>query len=214
MYISGGKITAKSAKHEAIEAKGVIVVTGGEVYAYSSDDAVNSGGDMTVEGGAVCAYSTGNDGLDANGNLYIKGGVVYAIGSRSPEIAIDANSEKQKKLYLSGGTVIAVGGLESGASLTQKCWSAGTVKANTNYALLDESGKAVCAFKTPNVSSLTLVVSTASLSAIKYNVETSGGTALFGGLYTSGATVSGGSSCTLSSYSGSGGPGGGGPGGW
>ena len=32
LYISGGKVTAKSEKHEAIEAKGVIQVTGGEVY--------------------------------------------------------------------------------------------------------------------------------------------------------------------------------------
>ena len=213
LYVSGGKVTAKSAKHEAIEAKGALIVTGGEVYAYSSDDAVNSGGDMSFEGGAVFAYSTGNDGLDANGNLYIKGGVVYAIGSRSPEIAIDANSEQQKKLYLTGGTVIAVGGLESGASLSQKCWSAGTVKANTAYALFDSDGKALCAFKTPNVSSLTLVISAPSLATAKYGVETSGGTVMFGGLYTAGASVSGGSGCTLSSYSASGGPGGG-PGGW
>ena len=210
MYISGGKITASSAKHEAVETKGVLVVAGGEVYATSSDDAVNSGGDMTIDGGAVLAYSTGNDGLDANGNLYIKGGVVYAIGSRSPEIAIDANSEQQKKLYLTGGTVIAVGGLESGASLSQKCWSAGTVKANTAYALFDGDGKAICAFKTPNVSSLTLVVSAPSLATAKYGVETSGGTVMLGGLYTDSATVSGGSGCTLSSYSASGGgPGGG-----
>ena len=210
LYVSGGKVTAKSAKHEAIEAKGVLVVTGGEVYAYSSDDAVNAGGDMTIDGGAVYAQSTGNDGLDANGNLYIKGGVVYAIGSRSPEIAIDANSEQQKKLYLSGGTVIAVGGLESGASLSQKCWSAGSVKANTAYALFDGDGKAICAFKTPNVSSLTLVLSAPSLATAKYGVETSGGTVMFGGLYTDGATVSGGSGCTMSSYSASGGgPGGG-----
>ena len=217
MYVSGGKVTASSAKHEAVEAKGVIIVTGGEVYAYSSDDAVNAGGDLSIEGGAVLAYSTGNDGLDANGNLYIKGGVVYAIGSRSPEIAIDANSEQQKKLYLTGGTVIAVGGLESGASLSQKCWSAGTVKANTAYALFDDSGKAICAFKTPNVSSLTLVISAPSLATAKYGVETNGGTVMFGGLYTDGATVSGGSGCTLSSYSASGGgPGGGGwpGGGW
>ena len=213
LYVSGGKITVKSAKHEALEAKGVLQITGGELYCYSSDDAINSGGDFTIDGGYVFAQSTGNDALDANGNMYIKGGVVYAIGTRSPELAIDANSEKQKKLTLSGGTVIAVGGLESGSSLSQKCWSAGTVKANTNYALFDESGKAIGAFKTPNVSSLTLVVSAASLSTVKYGVTVSGGTTLFGGLYTSNATVDGGTACTLSSYSASSGPGGG-PGGW
>ena len=211
LYISGGKITVKSAKHEAIEAKGVIQVTGGEVYAYSSDDAINSGGDFTLDGGAVYAQSTGNDALDANGNFYIKGGIVYAIGTRSPEVAIDANSEAQKKLYLSGGTVIAVGGLESGASLSQTCWSAGTVKTNTDYALYDKDGKVLGAFKTPSTGNLTLVLSAPSLNSVKYGVTVSGGTTLFNGAYTDGASVSGGSGCSLSSYT-SGGHGG--PGGW
>ena len=215
LYISGGRITVKSAKHEAIEAKGVIQVTGGEVYAYSSDDAINAGGDFTIDGGAVYAQSTGNDALDANGNFYIKGGIVYAIGTRSPEIAIDANSEAQKKLYLTGGTVIAVGGLESGASLGQTCWSAGTVKANTAYALYDKDGKVLGAFKTPSTGNLTLVLSAPSLDSAKYGVTVSGGTALFNGAYTDGATVSGGSGCNLSAYSGGGGGQGGyGPGGW
>jgi hypothetical protein len=210
LYVSGGKITAKSAKHEALEAKGVIEVTGGELYCYSSDDAVNSGGDFTIDGGSVFAQSTGNDALDANGNMYIKSGIVYAVGTRSPELAIDANSEKQKKLYLTGGTVIAVGGLESGSSLSQKCWSAGTVKSNTNYALFDQDGKVIGAFKTPSAGNLTLVLSAANLASVKYGVTVSGGTTLFGGLYTSDASVTGGTACTLSSYS----SGSGGPGGW
>ena len=205
LYISGGKITVKSARHEAIEAKGVLQVTSGEVYAYSSDDAINAGGDFTIDGGAVYAQSTGNDALDANGNMYIKDGIVYAVGTRSPELAIDANSEQQKKLYLSGGIVIAVGGLESGASLTQSCWSAGTVKANTDYALYDKDGNVLGAFKTPSASNLALVLSAPSLSSVKYGVSVSGGTSLLNGVYTQDATVSGGSGCTLSSYSGGGG---------
>ena len=212
LYISGGRITVKSARHEAIEAKGVLQVTGGEVYAYSSDDAINAGGDFTIDGGAVYAQSTGNDGLDANGNLYIKGGIVYSLGSGGAELAVDANSEAQKKLYLSGGTVIAVGGLESGASLSQACWSAGTVKANTAYALYDKDGKVLGAFKTPSTGNLTLVLSAPSLDSVKYGVTVSGGTTLFNGAYTDGATVSGGSGCNLSTYTGGGGHGG--PGGW
>ena len=212
LYISGGHITVKSAKHEAIEAKGVIQVTGGEVYAYSSDDAINAGGDFTIDGGAVYAQSTGNDGLDANGNLSIKGGLVFALGSGGAELAVDANSEAQKKLYVTGGTIIAVGGLESGASLSQTCWSAGTVKANTAYALFDKDGKVLGAFKTPSTGNLTLVLSAPSLDSAKYDVTVSGGTTLFNGAYTEGATVSGGSGCNLSSYSGGGGHGG--PGGW
>ena len=212
LYISGGKISVKSAKHEAIEAKGVIQVTGGEVYAYSSDDAINAGGDFTIDGGAVYAQSTGNDGLDANGNLYIKGGIVFSLGSGGAELAVDANSEAQKKLYVTGGTIIAVGGLESGASLSQTCWSAGTVKANTAYALYDKDGKVLGAFKTPSTGNLTLVLSAPSLDSVKYGVSVSGGTTLFNGAYTDGATVSGGSGCNLSTYTGGGGHGG--PGGW
>jgi hypothetical protein len=211
LYISGGKISVKSAKHEAIEAKGVIQVSGGEVYAHSSDDAINAGGDFTIEGGAVYAQSTGNDGLDANGNFYIKGGIVFALGSGGAELAVDANSEQQKKLYLTGGTVIAVGGLESGASLSQPCWSAGTVKANTAYALFDNDGKVLGAFKTPTTGNLTLVLSAPSLNSVKHGVTISGGASLLNGVYTQDATVSGGSGCTLSSYSGGGQ---GGPGGW
>jgi hypothetical protein len=211
LYVSGGKITVKSAKHEALEAKGKFVIYGGEIYCYSSDDAINSGSDFTIEGGYVFAQSTGNDALDANGDMYIKGGVVYAIGTKSPELAIDANSEQRKKLTLSGGIVIAIGGLENGSSLTQQCWSAGTVKANTDYALFDSDGKVIGAFKTPSAGSLTLVVSAPNLSSLKYNVKVSGGTAYFGGLYTAGASVTDGSDCSLSAYSGGSG---GGPGGW
>ena len=213
LYVSGGKITVKSARHEAIEAKGVIQITGGEVYAYSSDDAINAGGDFTIDGGAVYAQSTGNDGLDANGNLYIKSGVVYTFGSGGAELAVDANSEAQKKLYVTGGIIIAVGGLESGASLSQKCWSAGTVKANTDYAMFDGDGKVICAFKTPSTGNLTLVLSAPSLDSVKYGVSVSGGTTLFNGAYTADATVSGGSGCNLSTYTGGSG-GHGGPGGW
>ena len=213
LYISGGKITVKSAKHEAIEAKGVIQISGGEVYAYSSDDAINAGGDFTIDGGAVYAQSTGNDGLDANGNFYIKGGIVFALGSGGAELAIDANSEAQKKLTVTGGTIIAVGGLESGASLSQTCWSAGTVKANTAYALFDKDGKVLGAFKTPTTGNLTLVLSAPSLNSVKYGVTISGGTSLLNGVYSQDASVSGGSGCTLSSYTGGSG-GHGGPGGW
>jgi len=210
LYVTGGKVTVKSAKHEAIEAKGIISITGGEVYAYSSDDAINAAGDLTIEGGAVYAHSTGNDGLDANGNLYIKGGIVYALGSGGAELAIDANSEAQKKLYITGGTIIAVGGMESGASIGQDCWSAGTVKANTIYALYDGDGKVLGAFRTPSTGNLTLVLSAPSLKSVKYGVTVDGGTSFFDGLFTTGATVSGGSGCTLSTYTGGSGMGGGG----
>jgi len=229
LTISGGTITAvatgsssSSGTPEGIEAKGTIAISGGKVYAQANDDAINAGGDLTISGGYVMAYSTGNDGIDANGNCYIKGGVVYAIGARQPEVAIDANSEEKKQLYVEGGTLVAIGGLENGASLTQTCYSASSLSKGTWYALYSGSDAALV-FKTPSsLSASTFVVSTSGTTSLKSAVTTSGGSSILNGYVLTGATLSGGSSVTLSSYSGGnaggGGPGGGGhgggPGGW
>lgn len=139
-------------------------------------------------------------------------------------MAIDANSEEQKKLYVQGGTLIAVGSLESGAQI-----SGGTCKQTTSftaeawYALYNGS-ELVAAFKTPATStsssgggrpgggpgggSKKLVVYTSSTPALKSGVTVSGGTTYFDGAANIGGAVSGGSSVTLSDYTNSGGPGG------
>ena len=214
-----GQTSSSDGTPEGIEAKGTITISGGKVFAQANDDAINSGGDMTITGGIVMAYSTGNDGLDANGNCYIKGGTVYAIGASSPEVAIDANTEERKQLYVQGGTIVAIGGLENGSSLTQSCYSASSVSKSTWYALYSSDNLAFV-FKTPSsLSSSTFVVSTSGTASLLSGVTTNGGSSILNGYALSGATVSGGSSVTLSSYSGGnsgGGPGGGGgrPGGW
>lgn len=212
LYFNGSKVSVTAKSHEAIESKGKIQVNGGEVYAYSSgDDSINAAGDFTINDGYLCGISTANDGLDANGNFYIKGGVVYAVGKSSPEVAIDANTEGGKKLYVQGGTLFAIGGLESGASLTQSCYSASSWSKNANYALTVGSDTYV--FKTPASGGSGIVVSGSSTPTLKSGVTVSGGTTIFGGYGTLGATVSGGSSVSLSSYSGGTGGPGGGPGG-
>ena len=190
-----------SSTPEGIEAKGTITISGGIVYSQSADDAINAGGDLTISGGYVCAYSTSNDGIDANGNCYIKGGLVFAMGSRDPEVAIDANSEARKKLYIEGGTIVAVGKLESGAQLTQSCYQAsGSTK--TWYALT--VGDEMFAFKTPDSNASTLVVSGASKPTLSKGV-TASGTAIFNGRGYYPASVTGGSNVSLSTYSASGG---------
>ncbi len=216
-------VTTTGAGGEGIESKTSIDITGGRITVNASDDAINASynddtkslsnaGNLTISGGYVYARSTGNDGIDANGNVYIKGGLVYAIGTSSPEVAIDANSEEQKKLYVTGGTIIAIGGLESGASLTQSCYQASSWSKNTWYAMT--VGSETFAFKTPSSGGSTMVVSGASQPTLKSGVTVSGGTTIFDGVGYIDATVSGGSDVTLSSYTGGGGgPGGGGPGG-
>ena len=232
IVISGGLINVSTAGRngEGIESKSTLVISDGQVIVNAYDDAINAASDLTISGGMVYARATKNDGLDANGNVYIKGGLVYAIGSSSPEVAIDANSEEQKKLYVTGGTIVAIGGLESGAQLTQACYTIGTSQggmfappgpggnggqswtANTWYALT--VGDTTFAFLTPSSGGSSLVVSGASMPTLVSGV-TASGTEIFGGVGYYPATVTGGTSVTLTSYTGGGGPGGGGrPGGW
>lgn len=219
LVISGGTIsvTTSGTNGEGIESKNYLNITGGQVVVNAYDDAINAAQDLTISGGYVFAKSSNNDGIDANGNCYIKGGVVYAIGASSPEVAIDANTEEQKKLYISGGTVIAVGGLESGSSISNgTCKYTSSWTANSWYALYNGSTLAL-AFKTPTSSSSSsqrgggfgggqgssqqLVVYTSSTPSLTSGVTVSGGTSYFGGMANIGATVSGGSSVSLSTYS-------------
>ena len=202
--ITDGTLHATSKNHEAIESKSTITISGGEVYGYSeADDGINSSSDFTISGGFVCGYAPNNDGLDANGNFYIKGGVVFAVGSKSPEVAIDANTEEQKKLYIQGGTIMTVGPLESGSSFSQTCYKASSWTANKYYALT--VGNNTYVFKTPSSSSgygSGIVVSGASMPTLKSGVSVSGGTTHFDGVgaVVENGTVSGGSSVTLTTY--------------
>lgn len=213
IIISGGKISVSTSGRnaEGIESKSTMVINDGEVVVNAYDDGINAASDLTINGGLVYSRSTNNDGIDANGNVYLKGGLVYAIGASSPEMAIDANSEEQKKLYVQGGTIVAVGGLESGASLTQSCYKASSWSKNTWYALT--VGSNVFAFKTPSSGGSNLIVSGASTPTLKSGV-TASGTEIFDGVGFYPAEATGGSSVSLSSYTGGGGGPGGGGGRW
>jgi hypothetical protein len=164
LYFSGADVTASASSHEAIEAKGKISITAGNISASSSDDAINSGSDLTISGGNIYAYSSGNDGIDANGNMYIEGGYVFAVGCGSPEVALDANTEKNCKLYIKGGTVIAVGGIESGSSLSQAVVNVSSWKSSTSYSLYDGDTLLV-EFTTPSKGGSGIVISHPSLKS-------------------------------------------------
>ena len=214
--VCGGRIWVRTSgtNGEGFETKSELSITGGEVASYAYDDAIHSKSTMTISGGYVFAHGRNNDGLDANGNCYINGGTIYAICSGQPEVAIDANTEGGYKLYVQGGTIVAIGGLENGSSLTQSCYQASSWSANTWYALT--VGSNTFSFQTPSSSGSGLVVSGSSQPTLLSGVSVSGGTTYFGSLGIEGCSVSGGSSVSLSSYTGGSGmgrgPGGDGPG--
>ena len=215
LVITGGKIKVRSEHCEAIEVKGNLTIKDGEIYATSdAEDAINSQSDLVVDGGMIYAWSAGNDAMDANGDMKINGGYVFAVTTKgAPEVALDANTEDGHKLYINeGATIVAYGGLERGASLSQKCYTMSCTAGSWN-SLTGASGE-LCAFKAPSgVSSV--VVSAPGLSAGKKGVSVSGETACEETwALPSDASISGGTSVTLSAYSASSGGGpGGGPGG-
>lgn len=213
LLVSGGKIIVNSSGGEGLEVKGNLTFDGGETHVTSgSDDAINCQGDLTVNNGFVYAFSSENDAMDSNGDTKLNGGYVMAICTKgTPEVAIDANTEDGKKLYInSGATFVAYGGLESGYSASQTVYSMSGTSGAWN-ALYD--GKSfIAAFKAPSGIS-TFIVSAPSLSSGYKSVSVSGEGKCNGAWATSG--ISGGTSVTLSNYTGgNGGPGGGGPGGW
>ena len=218
MAIVGGNVSVTTSGHngEGIESKNYLSITGGEITVESYDDGINSAQNMTITGGYIYSRGTNNDGIDANGNMYIMGGLIYAIGASSPELAIDVNSEEQKKLYFTGGTLIAVGGIESGSYLAQTCYRTSSITGNTWYSMT--YGSTTVAFYTPSISGggggpggggpggggSSMVISASSTPTLKRGVTVTNGTSLFDGKCYLNATVSGGSNVSLSQYSSSG----------
>ncbi len=208
MVISGGKVkvTTSGRNAEGIESKNYLNISGGEIFINAYDDGINSAQDMTITGGYIYSHSNNNDGIDANGNIYLNGGLVYAIGSRSPELGIDANSEEGKKVFVNGGVIIAVGGIENGASMSQATYRSSSVSGNTWYGL--SYGDEVIAFYVPQVTtggghgpggggnSSGLVISVPSTPTLKSGV-TATGTGIFENNCYLDATVSGGTSVSL-----------------
>jgi len=145
--------------------------------------------------------------------MYLSGGMVFCCGS---EEGLDANSEGGYKAYIQSGANLAaigrsMGAIESGASISQTCYQT-TASSSTWYALYNGS-TVVAAFQTPTLSSSgggygpgggggsnTMVVTSPSCKL--YSGVTGSGTSFWSGKGYSNA--SGGSSVSLSTYSGGG----------
>ena len=239
--INGGKlnisVTGKSDGSEGLESKATLTISGGEVYAYAYDDAINASSAINISGGKVYAYASNNDGIDSNGSLVISGGLVIGVGTSAPESGIDCDNSNDFKI--NGGTVISLGGtLQSNPSTssTQRSVVYNGVSAvkDTKICVLNSSGTPILTFEFPRtMNGTTLFFSTPNIaSSASYTVSSGGSLNDYADSWNrwyGGGTWSGGSQVGTfisssvvttigSSSSGGGGmPGGGpggGPGGW
>lgn len=241
--VSGGKlnisVTGVSDGSEGLESKATLTVTGGEVYSYAYDDAINATSAINISGGKVYAYASNNDGIDSNGSLVISGGLVIGVGTSAPESGIDCDNSNS--FIINGGTVIGMGGtLQSNPSTssTQRSVVYNGVSATkgAKICVLNSSGTPILTFEFPRtMNGAAFFFSTPDIASEATYTVSSGGsldnyTDSWNGWY-EGGTWSGGSQVgTFTSSSvvttvgssgfggggnpGGGGPGGGGPGGW
>lgn len=213
--INGGNLTFATTQQaaEGLESKSTITVNGGTMECWTYDDAINAASTITINDGNVWAHSFGNDAIDSNDRttgIVINGGLAIASSTNSPEEGFDCDNAA---FIIRGGTVIGTGGSQGGGwgssggtptSATQPYATVSSVSltANTYVSLKNSSGTVVFSYKIPhNTSSANILVSSPQLSSgssatVVYgsssisNPETS----LWNGSYTTGATITGGTS--------------------
>lgn len=99
---------------EGMDSKTSIIIERGEIALYCFDDCISTTNQIVVNGGRMYCYSSDNDGMDSKGTVEIHGGQVIAIGAPGTEEGIDYELDG---FTVTGGTVIAVGGKSSLPSL-------------------------------------------------------------------------------------------------
>ena len=235
LTISGGDVWVRATGgegSEGIESKKVMTISGGNVLVYTYDDALNAKSALNITGGNLYAYATNNDAIDSNGTLTISGGNVIASGTTAPEDGFDCD---QNTFNITGGVLIGMGGGTSTPSSTSTqaslIFGQATITQNTYIAMTNASGKNLLSVKVPrSYTNGTLLISAPGMTkgnsvTVKSGVTVKGGTD-FCGLNSTGtvsdgsdvATISLSSMVTSHNYSGGMGggpgvpPGGGGPG--
>lgn len=230
--ISGGKlnisVTGVSDGSEGLESKATLTVTGGEVYSYAYDDAINASSAINISGGKIYACAGNNDGIDSNGSIEISGGLVIGIGTSGAESGIDCDNSN--KFKINGGTVIGMGGTmqsnpSSSSNQRSVVYNGLTATKGDCVCVLDASGTPVLTFLFPrSMSGATFFFSTPDIIAGSSYSVSSGGTLsdytdswngwYGGGTWSGGSQVGSFTSSNIVTTVGNGGfGGGGGPGG-
>ncbi len=194
--INGGDIvvTTKGGDgSEGIESKSILTINDGNIAVTSYDDCINATGSLVINGGTIYCYSSNNDGIDSNGTLTITGGLIVSSGTTSPEEGFDCD---QNTFKITGGTILGVGGASStptsSVSTQRSVIYGGSGTSGQYISIVSSGGESILNYKLPrSYSQMTLLFSSPSLiSGGSYTIYSggtvSGGTDFHG--YLSGAT--------------------------
>ena len=144
-----------------LQGKGTLNVVG------NTKHAIKSGDYITVKNLTLNITKAVGDGISCEEYFQMKSGTVNISGVGDDGIQCDLGGdtstgetddhedEDSGNVYIEGVTIIVIGGLESGAQLTQSCYQTSSWSKNTWYAMTIGSDTFV--FKTPSSGGSTMV---------------------------------------------------------
>ena len=200
---------------EGIEGKQAVFISGGIINLNCTDDCINASrddsgyaGQIVISGGNIYAYSSSNDAIDSNGTLTINGGVIVALTAKTPECAFDCD---ENTFAITGGLLVGVGTSNYSKPTSSACEQSTIVLSGnyfgaggTTFAIEDLDGNSVFAFAIPSAfgtsasSQYIMVLSSPEIKTGTTYKAVSGVTAsggsTFNNLYVELPSVSGGNS--------------------
>ena len=203
VYVNSGNIYAQTAYDggEGLESKATLTINGGIIECSTYDDGINAKSALVINGGYIYSHATNNDGIDSNGTITVNGGIALSSGSSAPEEGFDCD---QNQFVINGGIMIGTGGATSNPTSASQPYSAVSsvsVTSGKYIAVKNSSGTVLFSYKCPNtVSSATVLLSspefTKTSHTLMYGVTSVSDATetLFGGVYSVGGVLSGGSS--------------------
>ena len=206
VYVNSGTVYAETKNDggEGLESKATLTINGGIIECSTYDDGINAKSALVINGGYIYSHATNNDGIDSNGTITINGGIALSSGTSSPEEGFDCD---QNKFVINGGVMVGTGGATSNPTSATQPYSTVTsvsVTSGKYLSVKDSSGNVLFSYKCPNtVSSATVLLTspefTKTSHTLMYGVTSVSDATetLFGGAYSVGGMLSGGSSKTF-----------------
>jgi hypothetical protein len=157
----GVSVTEKtSISPEGIEGKEDVFINGGTLTLNCTDDCINASntsGKVVITGGSLYCFSSDNDAIDSNGTLTISGGTIVAVTTTNPECAYDCDSNT---FTITGGLFVGIGTSNFSNPTVNACtqnavvMAASYAPAGATTAICASDGTPVFAYTVPTLTTV------------------------------------------------------------